>query len=97
MNYNKHSSFGSQIKLDLPAVQQILENIFQSIREERKGKKFTHLTLTARKDGKLVNILQLKYLDTYQLEEMKSLLPGVIYILVKNLKPNHIFFKHSSE
>ena len=78
-------------------MQHILENIFSEIKDERKGKKFTHLTLTARKDGKLVNILQIKYLDNYQLEELKSLLPGVVYILVKNLKPNHIFFKHSSE
>ena len=97
MNNNKHSSFGSHMKLDLPAVQQILESIFQSIKEERKGKKYTHITLTAKKEGKLINILQLKYLDQYQLEELKSLLPGVVYILVKNLKPNRIFFKYINE
>ena len=85
------------MKLDLPAVQQILESIFQSIKEERKGKKFTHLTLTAKKEGKLINILQLKYLDNYQLEELKSLLPGVVYTLVNNLKPNRIFFKYINE
>ena len=72
MNNNKHSSFGSHMKLDLPAVQQILESIFSSIKEERKGKKFTHITLSVRKDGKLINILQLKHLDNYQLEELKK-------------------------
>ena len=85
------------MKLDLPAVQQILESIFSSIKEERKGKKFTHITLSVRKDGKLINILQLKYLDNYQLEELKSLLPGVVYTLVKNLKPNTIFIKFVNE
>ena len=85
------------MKLDLPAVQQILENIFQSIKEERKGKKFTHLTLTIKKEGKLITILQLKHLDSYQLEEMKTLLPSVVYILVKNLKPNTIFIKYINE
>ena len=97
MNINKHSSFGSQMKLDLPAVQSILENIFQSIKEERKGKKFTHLNLSVRKEGKLVTILQLKHLDNYQLEELKSQLPIVVYILVKNLKPNTIFIKYINE
>lgn len=94
MYKNKDLSFGSQMKLDLHAVESIINKLFDDIRDANKEKQDFHVTIKRRFDEKAITILQIKRVANDQTSELKKILPVVVYSLVKDAKPSTIFTRY---
>lgn len=95
MQRNKDISFGSQMKLDLHAVETIVSKLFDDIRDSNKEKLEYNITIKRRFEEKAITILQIRRINHEHTSELKKILAPVLYSLVKDAKPSSIFTRYS--
>ena len=95
MNINKDLSFGSQMRLDEHAVDSIVNSLFNSIKESNKEKNEVTISIKRKISDRAITILQIKRISMDQVENLRKLLPSLIFLLVKDAKPNTIFTRYS--
>ncbi len=95
MHKNKDLSFGSQMKLDLHAVESIVDRLFTDIHDANKEKLNFSITIKRRFEEKAVTILQMRRISYTQTSELKKIIAPVVYSLVKDAKPSSIFTRYS--
>ena len=81
--------------LDESLVEGIVNNLFNAIKEDNTEKSEVSISIRRKFDEKAVNILQIKRVRVDQLEKIKKILPGLIFLLVKDAKPHTIFTRYS--
>ncbi len=84
MQRNKDISFGSQMKLDLHAVETIVNKLFDDIRDSNKEKLADNITIKRRFEEKAITILQIRRRNHEHTSELKKLLAPVLYSIIKD-------------
>ena len=92
---NKDFSFGSQMKLDLHAVETIVDAIFIAMKEGNKEKSDVQITVKKKINNKIVTMFQIQHVPSDKLDNLKKHLPQIIFLLVNGAKPNTIFTKYA--
>lgn len=83
------------MRLDEHAVDSIVNSLFSSIRESNKEKNEIHITIKRKIGERAITILQIKRISVDQVDSLKKILPSLVYLLVKDAKPNTIFTRYS--
>lgn len=95
MQRNKDISFGSQMKLDLHAVESIVNKLFDDIRDTNKEKLDYSITFKRKFEDKAITILTIRRINPEHTSELKKLLAPVVYSIVKDAKPSSIFTRYA--
>lgn len=77
--------------LDEHAVEVIVNSLFNSIKESNREKNEQHISIKRKIGDRAVVVLQIKRISADRIENLRKILPALIFLLVKDAKPNTIF------